>query len=282
MEFIGILRAVAVLGALGLGLGALLALASRVFAVKTDERVEKIIHLLPGANCGGCGFAGCGAFANAVVKGEASASDCVAGGRKYAVQIAEVLGTTVATPPEQRVAVIQCSGGTHIMRRYEYVGIQSCFAASRMTGGPTECAFACLGFGDCAKACKFGGIRFEHHAAVVHHESCVGCGKCEAACPRKLIVLAPARDEIRYVGCSSRDRGSIVRSLCNAGCIGCMLCMKKCPSGAIRVADNLARIDSSLCTGCGACEAVCPRKIIHRVMTPAGAEYTVETQEVLS
>jgi electron transport complex protein RnfB len=262
MDYMNIVYAVIALGTLGLVLGALLAVASKVFAVKTDRRVEKIIEVLPGANCGGCGFAGCGAFAGAVVSGAASPSGCTAVDAAVIEKIAAILGTTVQIP-ERKVAVIQCSGGGSILWRYEYVGIQSCFAAMRITGGPTECAYACLGLGDCVKACKFGSLRIERGVAAVTESLCVGCGICAKVCPRRLIDLLPAASTLRVVSCSSRDRGNITHSVCDAGCIGCGLCVKACEAGAITITDNLARIDPKLCVGCGKCETVCPRKIIH-------------------
>ena len=256
-----ILKAALTLGALGLIMGVLLAVASRIFAVHTDERVEEIVAILPGANCGGCGFAGCTAYANAVVKGEASPSACVAGGAAAAQGIAKILGVDVDTR-ERRVAHVYCSGGDLTARRFQYTGVQTCFAASRVANGPVECTFACLGFGDCVKACAFDAIRIENGHAFVDRDRCSGCGKCAATCPRKIIDLIPAAAPVA-VDCSSRDRGAFVRSVCEAGCIGCMLCTKKCEHDAIHVADNLARIDYDKCIGCGECAKVCPRGIIH-------------------
>ena len=146
-----ILKAALTLGALGLIMGVLLAVASRIFAVHTDERVEEIVAILTGANCGGCGFAGCTAYANAVVKGEASPSACVAGGAAAAQGIAKILGVDVDTR-ERRVSHVYCSGGDLTARRFQYTVVQTCFAASRVANGPVECTFACLGFGDCVKA----------------------------------------------------------------------------------------------------------------------------------
>ena len=256
-----ILKAALTLGALGLIMGVLLAVASRIFAVHTDERVEEIVAILPGANCGGCGFAGCTAYANAVVKGEASPSACVAGGAAAAQGIAKILGVDVDTR-ERRVAHVYCSGGDLTARRFQYTGVQTCFAASRVANGPVECTFACLGFGDCVKACAFDAIRIENGHAFVDRDRCSGCGKCAATCPRKIIDLIPAAAPVA-VDCSSRYRGAFVRSVCEAGCIGCMLCTKKCEHDAIHVADNLARIDYDKCIGCGECAKVCPRGIIH-------------------
>ena len=216
---------------------------------------------MPGANCGGCGFAGCTAYANAVVKGEASPSACVAGGAAAAQGIAKILGVDVDTR-ERRVAHVYCSGGDLTARRFQYTGVQTCFAASRVANGPVECTFACLGFGDCVKACAFDAIRIENGHAFVDRDRCSGCGKCAATCPRKIIDLIPAAAPVA-VDCSSRDRGAFVRSVCEAGCIGCMLCTKKCEHDAIHVADNLARIDYDKCIGCGECAKVCPRGIIH-------------------
>lgn len=258
--WIEILKAALTLGALGLIMGVLLAVASRIFAVHTDERVEQIAALLPGANCGGCGFAGCSAYASAVVRGEASPSACVAGGAAAAQGIAKILGVDVDTR-ERRVAHVYCSGGDVTARRFQYTGVQSCFAASRVANGPVECTFACLGFGDCVKSCAFDAIHIEGGHAFVDRDRCTGCGKCASTCPRKIIGLIPAAAPIS-VNCSSRDRGAFVRSVCEAGCIGCTLCVKKCEHDAIHVVDNLARIDYEKCVGCGECLKVCPRGII--------------------
>lgn len=258
--WIEILKAALTLGALGLIMGVLLAVASRIFAVHTDERVEQIAALLPGANCGGCGFAGCSAYASAVARGEASPSACVAGGAAAAQGIAKILGVDVDTR-ERRVAHVYCSSGDVTARRFQYTGVQSCFAASRVANGPVECTFACLGFGDCVKSCAFDAIHIEAGHAFVDRDRCTGCGKCASTCPRKIIGLIPAAAPIS-VNCSSRDRGAFVRSVCEAGCIGCTLCVKKCEHDAIHVVDNLARIDYEKCVGCGECLKVCPRGII--------------------
>ncbi|NLD87546.1 MAG: Fe-S cluster domain-containing protein [Clostridiales bacterium] len=255
-----ILAATIALGSIGLVLGILLAVASKVLAIETDERLEKISEILPGANCGACGFAGCNAFASAVINGDVSPSGCPVGGEQLINQISEILGVAVDTR-KKVVAHVNCSGGDAILRRFQYVGVESCYAAARVGGGPTECTFACLGFGDCIKACGFGAIRIERGHAVVDREKCTGCGLCAGACPRKIIEIIP-EESVYSVSCSSRDRGNITRTVCDYGCIGCLLCVKKCAHEAIIVKDNLARIDYSLCVGCGDCVSVCPRGII--------------------
>lgn len=272
-----ILKAALTLGILGLVMGVLLAVASRIFAVHTDERVDQIAAILPGANCGGCGFAGCTAYATAVVRGEAPPSACAAGGAETAQGIAKILGVDVSVR-ERRVAHVFCSGGDVTARRFQYTGIQTCFAASRTANGPVECTFACLGFGDCVKSCPFSAIHIENGHAFVDRDRCTGCGKCRTVCPRKVIELIPPTAPIS-VNCSSRDRGAFVRSVCEAGCIGCTLCVKACTHDAIHVADNLARIDYDKCIGCGDCLKVCPRGIIREedILLTAGLPSYAET-----
>ena len=255
-----VLKAALTLGALALLIGGLLAVASRVFAVRVDERVSKIEEILPHANCGGCGFAGCTAYANAVIRGDATPNACTAGGPAVSQGIAKILGVEVDTR-ERRVAHVYCSGGNLTAHRFNYTGVQTCYAASRTAGGPVECSFACLGYGDCVHTCQFDAIYLKDGHAIVNRDKCTGCGKCVAGCPRKTIALIPMSKQIS-VNCSSRDRGAYVRGMCEAGCIGCKICEKKCPNDAIHVTDNLARIDYDKCTACGACMDACPRGII--------------------
>lgn len=256
-----ILLAVGVLAGCGLVFGIILAVASKFFAVETDERIEKINECLPGANCGGCGFAGCAAFAEAVVNGTADVNGCVAGGNKSAQAIAEIMGCEAGQAVAKR-AYVMCSGNNECAeKKYIYDSYESCAAVIRLGGGDKMCSFACLGKGDCVNACSFSAISVQNGVAVVDGDKCGGCGSCAKACPKSVIKIMPKSANV-WVGCSSKDKGAKVKSACTVGCIGCKICEKKCEAGAITVKDNLAEIDWEKCTGCGKCAEACPRKII--------------------
>lgn len=259
-----ILIPVLIFAGLGLFFGIVLAIASKVFAVKVDERIPKIVDALPGANCGGCGFSGCSALAEKIVDGEAKCTACAAGGDEVAAKIAEIMGVP-AEKTERRRAQVLCSGGQGIAKlRYHYEGAGDCLSASKLGGGDKLCPFGCIGLGSCVAACKFGAISVENGVAVVNPDRCTACGACVAACPKKIIRLIPS-ESAYYVGCSSRERGADARLHCDAGCIGCKLCEKNCPTGAITVTDSVATIDPAKCIGCGVCAEKCPRKIIRKV-----------------
>lgn len=256
-----ILYAAIILGGAGLVCGLLLALAAKYLSVEVDERIEKITELLPGANCGGCGYAGCSAYAAAVFAGEAAPDCCSAGGATVVEGIAEIMGIS-ASARQQMVATVLCQGTYNAaVLRYEYEGIDDCYAAARLGGGQKACAYACLGLGSCVKACPFGAIAVENGVARVDKEKCTGCGACVKACPKSVIALIP-EDVKYYVGCSSKNKGAAMKDKCTVGCIGCRICEKNCPSQAISVNDNLAVIDYAKCTGCGVCAEKCPKKII--------------------
>lgn len=249
---------VAVLGAMGLVFGAGLAIASKIFEVKVDERVPKVREALPGANCGGCGFPGCDALASAIVAGEAPADACPVGGAAVAAAIGEIMGTDAggAVP---KIACIQCKGDCeHAANMAEYYGEMDCREALVANGGIKQCRYGCLGLGTCVKACMFGALSIgENGLPVVDVEKCVGCGKCKTACPRGIIDLIP-EDQLIHVDCRSKDKGKLVRSNCDVGCIGCRACVKACPEEAVQVEDNLASIDYEKCIQCGACAEKCP------------------------
>ncbi len=248
------------LGGLGVFFGVMLAISSKIFHVDVDERIEAISSVLPGANCGGCGYPGCGGLASAIVAGDAPVNACPVGGSACAQKVAEIMGVD-AGENIRYVAHVNCRGGDHALRKYNYDGITDCLAASKVAGGPVQCSYGCLGLGSCVKACEYNAIHIENGVAVVHAENCVACGKCVAACPRNIISIVSEKQDV-FVSCSSKDTGAELRKMCNIGCIGCMLCVKKCPVGAITVSDNLARIDYDKCINCGACAAACPRKLI--------------------
>ena len=242
-------------------LGLMLAVASKIFAVKVDPRIPEITDVLPGANCGGCGSAGCSACAEAIVSGAAKTAACPVGGQSCADAIAAIMGTQTGTVTRMR-AQVMCSGGhDNAKQKYLYEGPHDCAAAMRLGGGPKECPNGCIGFGSCALLCPNHAITVENGIAVVHADKCFGCGICVESCPKRIIKLIPF-DAPVHVGCSSLDRGSITRTYCEAGCIGCMLCTKVCESGAITVKDSIASINYDLCTHCGKCAEKCPRSII--------------------
>lgn len=255
-----ILLAVLIVVAVGLLAGLMLAFASKFMSVPTDEKAEKIRECLPGANCGGCGYSGCDGYAAAVAAGEAEPDKCAAGGAKTAAAMAEILGIEISTEP--KAAFIAC-GGTpeNSVLKFNYEGMKSCAAAVLAQGGPLQCEFGCIGFGDCMKACKFGAITLKDGRPMICEELCVACGACTKACPKHLIKILPKNGAAR-VNCSNCNKGPAVVKACKVSCIACGMCAKACPSGAIKLENNVAVVDPALCTGCGECKKACKRNAI--------------------
>lgn len=262
MSVMGIVIAAAVVGAVGLVIGVLLGVASEKFKVEVDEKEILVRNELPGNNCGGCGFPGCDGLAKAIAAGEAAVDACPVGGAPVGAKIAAIMGVEAGSS-EKQVAFVKCKGTCDKTNmQYRYYGIDDCRKVSVVPGaGEKACAYGCMGYGTCVKACQFDAIHIVDGVAVVDKEKCVACGKCVAACPNRLIELVPYKAE-HLVQCSSHDKGKDVKAKCDNGCIGCTLCTKQCEVGAIRMENNLAVIDYSLCTNCGKCAAKCPAKVI--------------------
>ncbi len=262
MLYMEILIPVLIFAGLGLILGALLAVASRAFAVEVDERAAAITEALPGANCGGCGYAGCAELAKAIAEGKAPVTACAAGGSAAAARIAEIMGTAVEGKPVRLRAQVMCSGTGELSRRkYLYAGAPDCIAAAKLGGGDRECPNGCTGLGTCVRACRYGAISIVDGVAVVDYRKCEGCGACVRVCPKHIIKLIPF-DSAHWVGCMSVDRGAVTRKYCDVGCIACRICEKSCPTGAITVSDFKASIDYTKCIDCGECVKRCPRHVI--------------------
>lgn len=265
-----ILIAIGILGGLGLLFGLILAVASKVFYVETDPRLGELTSALPGANCGGCGFSGCAAYAQAVLDGKAPIGKCASGGDESAQAMAQIMGVK-AEKVARKVALVRCSGYKAVdaegkavgaKMKGEYEGLHDCRAATKVAGrGPLICKFGCLGFGNCTKACQHDAIHIVNGVAKVDQEKCIGCMSCALQCPRNLIVPVEY-DKPVVIACASQAKGSVTIRGCSAGCIGCGLCVKICPEGAIHVDRNLASIDYSKCKSCGLCATVCPKHLI--------------------
>ena len=271
-----IISSAIILGALALLFGIILAIASKVFQVHVDPRVEQVESLLPGANCGACGLAGCSAAAEKIVAGEVAPAVCPVCNAEARKKIYHVLGLD-AVEREPHIARMVCGGGTNCVDKQDYHGVTDCRAAVLVQGGPKACRFACVGLDTCVDACPFEAIYMgEDGLPHIIEERCTSCGACERICPRQVIRVMPKSRAV-YVECQSHDPGKIVNKICKTGCIACKRCEKACPVDAIHVIDNLAVIDYGKCTLCGECAKVCPKKTIADLhVAPAATEKTKE------
>lgn len=260
-QLLPILFAIAALGGLGILFGLALGFADKKFAVEVDARVKAVRAAVSGANCGACGYAGCDAYAEAVVRGEAKANACTPGGAAAVKEIARIMGVS-AEAQEPMVARVRCQGTCErVAARYDYSGVPSCRAASGIAGGPNACEFGCVGFGECLSVCAFGAISMVDGIAVINDEACTGCGMCVGVCPRNIIQMLP-RDQTVVVMCRNEAIGRIARLQCKTACVGCKRCEKTCPTESIKVVNGVALIDESTCTRCGACIPSCPMHCI--------------------
>ena len=260
-----------VIGVLGIIIAIILAYASKKFYIEIDPKIDAIAEVLPGANCGACGFAGCANYADSIVTKGMEINKCAPGGQNAVNSIASIMGIKASTQ-ERKVAVIRCQSGglNNTAQRYKYVGAETCKAAVNVASGPNLCSWGCVGQNDCVKACVFDAIIVdENNMRTIDLEKCTGCGNCVKACPRVLIKLAPISRKV-HILCSSKDKGPLAKKSCgtNTACIGCGLCAKKCPVQAIKVENNIAILDYELCINCGLCATVCPTKAILDCMAP--------------
>jgi len=272
-----ILIAVIVLGAIGLIAALVLYFTSKKFAVKEDPRIGQVNEVLPGANCGGCGFPGCGGMASACVKaadaGSLEGLNCPVGGQPVMEKVAAILGMKVeASAP--KLAVVRCNGTCENRpRTVIYDGVKSCRIANTTCMGETACAYGCLGCGDCVNACQFDAIKMNEETGLPEVDStkCTACGACAKACPRNIIeirVVKGAKKMGVVVECMNKDKGAVAMKACKAACIGCQKCVKVCAFDAVHVENNLAYIDPEKCRNCCKCEQECPKKAIHALNMP--------------
>ncbi|HHT9139566.1 MAG TPA: RnfABCDGE type electron transport complex subunit B [Candidatus Tripitaka californicus] len=255
-----VLAAIVSMGFLGLFFGFGLAVASERFRVLVNPKVEEVGNSLPGINCGACGYAGCGKYAQAVALEGAPVNLCVPGGEEIAEKLGDIMGVK-AEKREKRVAVLMCSA-KNVKDKFHYSGVPNCRAAFLVQGGQKNCEYGCLGFGDCAVVCPTNAITMlSNGLPEVKEDLCIACGKCAEICPKNLYKVLPLSRYV-HVRCMNLDKGGTAKKKCDNPCIACMKCQKACPFDAIHVTNNLAVIDYNKCTSCGECVKVCPTNII--------------------
>ena len=258
-----ILYAVLLLGGMGLVFGIVLKVAGNFFAIESDPKKDAIRDVLPGANCGGCGYPGCDGCAEAMTSGKAAPNTCPVGGADVAQKVAAILGVE-AEQGERKVARVICRGtNENCKSKFDYTGIPDCVAATTVSDGFKACKYACLGLGTCVKACAFDAIHIDEKLgiAVVDADKCQSCGQCVKACPRGVLDLQPIDKPVR-VQCRAAEEGYLVSDNCKAGCIGCERCMIACKFGAITMEKHLPKFDMEKCRHCFMCYEACPTQAI--------------------
>jgi len=260
MDWPLVIKSLLTLGGLGLLLGIILLLAALKLTVRVDEKEIAVRAVLPGANCGACGYPGCDGYARAVASGKAPLNSCTVGGPAVARRLGAIMGKEVSAG-EPPVAVLICRGGkAEAGQRFQYQGAKDCRQAALLLGGPKACIYGCVGLGHCASVCPVQAITIGANGLpVIDEKRCIGCGICVKECPKGTLRLIP-RKKLVYLACVSHDRGKAVKDVCSVGCIACGLCVKVCPVGALQMEHNLPVMDFEKCIDCGICVHKCPTK----------------------
>ena len=268
-----VLYTIIVLTAIGAVAAIILYFVAQKFKVIEDPRIDEVEEALPSANCGGCGFPGCRAFAETCAKADSlDGLNCPPGGADTMKAVGDILGL-VPAEKEPQVAVLLCNGSLNNRKRTtDYVGAENCTIVSNLYGGNTDCTYGCLGLGECVDACHFDAMYMDEETGlpVVIEDNCTACGACVAACPKDLFELRNKGKKSKriFVSCMNKDKGAPAKKACDVACIGCSKCFKECKFEAITMADNKAYIDYEACKLCRACVAVCPTGAIHEINFP--------------
>lgn len=273
-----IIYSVITLGTVAAGAAMILFFVAKKFRVDEDPRIDEVLELLPGANCGGCGFPGCRGFAEALVNaadnGDISALMCPPGGSETMADVGKYLGLEVAAT-DPTTAVVRCSGSREkAPAKLKYDGPSKCAVAHSLFAGESGCPHGCLGLGDCVTVCDFDAIYIDENTGlpVVDVEKCVSCGACVTACPRSIIEIRPRgrKDRRVWISCINQEKGGVAMKNCKVACIGCGKCVKTCPEKiqAISMENNLAYIDPKKCIACGLCIPACPTGAILATFQP--------------
>jgi len=249
-------------------LGGCIVFVSKKYYVYEDPMIEKVTTLLPGANCGACGYPGCAQLAAALVETKDATAVCPVADEETMAKIGEVLGMTLSGA-KPLVCTVRCQGSNAVSKETaRYHGIMDCWAALQVFHGTKLCPYACIGLGSCLNACNYDALSLSDGLVHIDGERCVGCALCISECPTQVLEMTERSAWRYYVACSSRDKGNLTRKYCDVGCIACQRCVKECPADAINMEDNCAVIDQDACVACGVCADVCPTNSIVLIHDP--------------